>query len=369
VVYTHLEAAIGGAMGSALRLCPLRENRTGELQLSIAARLAWDRPHRMHGNKSGEERMNIYTDSELSDEIRRTRLYEGSVFTYSPGSSALELCQFAQELIEEAFSPLDPLRVHETLPAEKCAEILAGLKPMFIHHPRSKEIIKRMLAESGCDLEKTYFDVPRMRTAYPGDYLSTGIAYAFHPHRDTWYSAPACQINWWMPIYDLTPDNCMAFHPRYFSRAIKNGSRTYNYHRWNLESRYNAAQHVKVDTRVQPRPEEEIELEPQVRIVSKVGGMFLFSAAQLHSTVPNTAGVPRYSIDFRTVHLDDVLGKIGAANVDSECTGTTLGDYLRGTDLSHLPEEALALYSDGTESQYVPHSLMQPVAAGAQSAR
>jgi hypothetical protein len=97
--------------------------------------------------------------------------------------------------------------------------------------------------------------------------------------------------------------------------------------------------------------------------------MFLFSAAQLHSTVPNTAGVPRYSIDFRTVHLDDVLGKIGAANVDSECTGTTLGDYLRGTDLSHLPEEALALYSDGTESQYVPHSLMQPVAAGAQSAR
>jgi hypothetical protein len=313
--------------------------------------------------------MNIYTDSELSDDIRRTRLYQGAVFTYSPGPSALELCQFAQELIEEAFSPLDPLRVHETLPAEKCATILAELKPRFIHHPRSKEIIKRMLAESGCDLEKTYFDVPRMRTAYPGDYLSTGIAYAFHPHRDTWYSAPACQINWWMPIYDVTPDNCMALHPQYFSRAVKNGSRTYNYHRWNLESRYNAAQHVKVDTRVQPRPEEEIELEPQVRIISKVGGMFLFSAAQLHSTVPNTAGVPRYSIDFRTVHLDDVLGEIGAANVDSACTGTTLGDYLRGTDLAHLPEEALALYSDGTESQYVPHSPMQPVTAGTQFAR
>jgi len=313
--------------------------------------------------------MNLYTDSELSDDIRRTRLYQGAVFTYSPGPSALELCQFARELIEEAFSPLDPLRVHETLPAEKCAGILAELKPRFIHHPRSKEIIKRMLEESGCDLEKTYFDVPRMRTAYPDDYLSTGIAYAFHPHRDTWYSAPACQINWWMPIYDLTPDNCMAIHPQYFSRAIKNGSRTYNYHRWNLESRYNAAQHVKVDTRVQPRPEEEIELEPQVRIVSKVGGMFLFSAAQLHSTVPNTAGVPRYSIDFRTVHLDDVLGKIGAANVDSACTGTTLGDYLRSTDLAHLPEEALALYSDGTESQYVPNSPMQLVEAGNQSAR
>jgi hypothetical protein len=313
--------------------------------------------------------MNIYIDSAANDNARRAQLYQGSIFTYSPGSAALELCHFAQELIEEAFRPLDPLRVHETLPAEKCAAILAELKPRFIHHPKSKQIIKRLLAESGCDLEKTYFDVPRMRTAYPGDYLSTGIAYAFHPHRDTWYSAPQCQINWWMPIYDVTQDNCMALHPQYFSRAIKNGSETYNYHRWNLESRYNAAQHVKVDTRVQPRPEEPIELEPQVRIVSKVGGMFLFSAAQLHSTVPNTAGVPRYSIDFRTVHLDDVLGKSGAANVDSACTGTTLGDYLRGTDFSHLPEQALALYSDGTESQFVPQSSSTPVVAETQSTR
>ena len=60
-----------------------------------------------------------------------------------------------------------------------------------------------MLTELGCNLAKTYFDVPRMRTAFPGDYLKSGIAYAFHPHRDTWYSAPFCQINWWMPIYEV----------------------------------------------------------------------------------------------------------------------------------------------------------------------
>ena len=86
-----------------------------------------------------------------------------------------------------------------TLRSEKCAEILAELKPKFIHHPKSKEYIQGILAEVGCDPEKTYFDVPRMRTAFPGDYLKTGIAYAFHPHRDTWYSASMCQINWWMP--------------------------------------------------------------------------------------------------------------------------------------------------------------------------
>ena len=69
-------------------------------------------------------------------------------------------------------------------------------------------------------------------------------------------------------------------------------------------------------------------------------------------TVPNTSNVTRYSIDFRTVHLDDVLKRKGAPNVDSACTGTTMGDYLRGTDLSHLPEDAISLYLDGTEIQY-----------------
>ena len=64
----------------------------------------------------------------------------------------------------------------------------------------------------------------------------------------------------------------------------------------------------------------------------------------------------RYSIDFRTVHLDDVLARIGAANVDSACTGTTMGDYLRGTDCSHLPEEAISIYHDGTEIEYAASS-------------
>lgn len=297
--------------------------------------------------------MNIYVDSKMVDDVRRRELYDGSLFVHSPCPSALKLCRLAQELIEEAFGSLNPLTVHESLPAEKCAEILSLLKPKFIHHPKAKEHLQGMLAELGCDLEKTYFDVPRMRTAFPGDYLKSGIAYAFHPHRDTWYSAPFCQINWWMPIYEVNSENCMAIHPHYWNRPVKNGSSQYNYYKWNLESRRSAAQHVKTDTRVQPHAEEPLELEPQVRLVSDVGGVYLFSGAQMHSTVPNTSGVTRYSIDFRTVHMDDVWSRRGAPNADSACTGTTMRDYLRGTDLSHLPDEAVALYDDDTQEGFV----------------
>jgi len=296
--------------------------------------------------------MNIFVDSGMQDDARRREIYRGSLFVHAPSESALKLCRLAQEMVEEAFRPFDPVTIHENLPAEECAKVLAALKPKFIHHPLSKECIQGMLREAGCDLEKTFFDVPRLRTAFPGDYLKSGIAYAFHPHRDTWYSAPFCQINWWMPAYEMNCDNCMALHPHYFDRAIKNGSRSYNYHKWNLESRQSAAQHVKIDTRVQPHAEEPIQLDPQVRMVCDVGGAYQFSAAQLHSTVPNTSSVTRYSIDFRTVHLDDVMQQKGAANVDSACSGTTIGDYLRGADFSHLPAEAMALYFDGSELQY-----------------
>lgn len=297
--------------------------------------------------------MNIFIDSKVSDDDRRRQIYQGAICFQAPCTNAVKLCQLARELVEDALAPLDPRKVQDDVEAERTAEILAVLKPKFIHHPKAKEFIQGMLAELGCDLEKTYFDVPRLRTAFPGDYLKSGIAYAFHPHRDTWYSAPFCQINWWMPIYPINAENCMAIHPRYWNEPIRNGSTEYNYFKWNLESRSNAVKHVKTDTRVQPRPEEAVELEPQFRLICEPGAVYQFSAAQLHSTVPNTSDLTRYSIDFRTVHLDDVLTRTGAPNIDSACTGTSIGDFLKGTDFSRLPPEAVGLYHDGTEFQYL----------------
>jgi len=286
----------------------------------------------------------IYFDSTFDDQKRRQELYKGQFFAYSPSPSSLAMCEFAREMIQQAFGSLDPLTAQQHMPVEQYAAILAELKPKFIHHPESKRLIKGILEERGCDLEKTYFDVPRMRTATSDNYLVSGIAYAFHPHRDTWYSAPFCQLNWWFPIYDIVSENSMAFHPRYWGEPVKNGSRDYNYQEWNKEGRKVAAEQIKTDTRKQPKPEEPVELDSQIRLIAKPGGIIIFSAAHLHSTVPNTAGITRYSIDFRTVHLDDARNFVGAPNVDSECTGTTIQDYLRGSDHVHLPDEVIKLH-------------------------
>lgn len=286
----------------------------------------------------------IHIDSTLDDDARRDHLYDGDLFVYSPRPSTRALVEFAATMAQEAFGSLDPETAQYEMSVESYAALLADLKPRFIHHPESKRLIIEMLGDLGCDPEKTYFDVPRMRTSTAQGYLTTGIAYAFHPHRDTWYSAPLCQLNWWLPIFPISAENGLAFHPRYWYTPVQNGSRLYNYAEWNATSRKIAASQIGTDTRVQPKPEEEVELDPQVRPLCEPGGIILFSGAQLHSSVPNTSTKTRFSIDLRTVHIDDATSRFGAPNIDSECTGTTMGDYLRCTDLAHLPETLITEY-------------------------
>jgi hypothetical protein len=290
----------------------------------------------------------IFFDSPVADEERRDRLYKGDIFVFSPTPASRELIQLGAAMLERAFAPHDPRYIHRHLMPEDVAAILAKLKPQFIHDPRCKTLIPTIMAEHGVDLSKLYFDVPRLRSAYPTDFLASGIAYAFHPHRDTWYSAPPCQLNWWLPIYPLHQENAMGFYPRYFGEAIENNSEIYNYYEWNSKHRATAAEHVRRDTREQPKAQQQIE-DVTMRLLPPPGGVILFSGAQLHETVPNRADMARYSIDFRTVYLDDVTARRGAPNVDSRCTGTTMRDYMRASDLEHLPEESVRMYDDGTE--------------------
>ncbi len=127
----------------------------------------------------------VFFDPALNDEERRDRLYAGDIILFSATPASLSLVELARRLLEEAFAPHDPRTIHRHRTPEEVAAILARLKPCFIHHPDCKELIPALMRERGIDPEKLYFDVPRLRSAYPSEFLASGIAYAFHPHRDT----------------------------------------------------------------------------------------------------------------------------------------------------------------------------------------
>ncbi|HTS81030.1 MAG TPA: hypothetical protein VMH40_10565 [Myxococcaceae bacterium] len=303
----------------------------------------------------------IHLDPVMGDDERRRRLFDGDIFLYSPRQSSLALVEFTRALLREAFGPLDPETAQHEMEVSAFAELLGKVKPLFIHHPESKRLLRAMLVDMGCDPELTYFDVPRLRSSTSDQYLTTGIAYAWHPHRDTWYSAPSCQINWWMPVYELASENAMAFHPAYWARPVPNDSAKYDYYVWNAQHRgAHVVANLKSDDRPLPRATEHVEINPQIRLLPPVGGMIIFSGAQMHSSVPNTSGKTRYSVDFRIVHVGDVAEQRGAPHVDEHCTGTTMRDYLRCTDLERIPDALVARYETrtppaGAELIYRPH--------------
>ena len=96
----------------------------------------------------------------------------------------------------------------------------------------------------------------------------------------------------------------------------------------------------------------DVDLEPQVRVVTPVGSIIMFSGQQLHATVPNTTEVTRFSIDFRTVHRGDLEMGRGAPRIDSACTGTSLRDFLSCVDVSHLPADVIRRYDDDSALEY-----------------
>ena len=172
----------------------------------------------------------IYVDAQVDDAERRRLLHEGQLLVYSPTPNSLALVQHAREMIEEAFGEHFPPTAQEHYEVEEYAQILSDLKPAFIHHPKSKEYIQGSSATSVATPTRPTSTCRGTRSSTSDNYLTSGIAYAFHPHRDTWYSAPQCQLNWWLPIYPVESDNVMAFHPRHWTDPVKNSSRDYNYY-------------------------------------------------------------------------------------------------------------------------------------------
>lgn len=282
----------------------------------------------------------------ISDDERRARLYAGDLMFYTPRASTQAFIQHAWQLICEAFDPIDPEKAQFDMPVEKFVEIIAPLKTRFTHHPKSKELLSALLADFGCDVDATYFDVPKLRIVSTGGYLTSGVGYAYKLHRDIWYACPPSQINWWVPIRDISERCAMSMHPKFFDRPVKNNSGDFDAYRWNAEGRKSAAQYINSDPRPHPHLQEQVDLDREV-LVGKPGSVLMFSAQHLHGTIPNDSGRTRFSIDFRTVHRTEIEAHTGATLIDNASTGTTLRDFLCARDHQRFPDSIIETYEAG----------------------
>jgi hypothetical protein len=281
----------------------------------------------------------ILTNPHISPEELRQRLYSGDLVMLTRLRALAEFVDYMRDELAALFSPHDPEHAHEHIEPAEMAEILGAWKPRWIHAERSRELVRAVIAEAGFEPEYTHYDVPKPRTSFPSGHLTTGIAFAFPWHRDAWYSAPAQQINWWLPVFPVRETNAMRFDLANFARAVPNTSVDFDYYENNTR-RLTTAKSVGKENQARPGA---IGHTPVVDVVPipAPGEVLLFSGAQLHASIPNTSGVARYSVDFRTVDTRDLLAGHGAPLVDAYCIGTAIRDFVSVKDESRIDEETV----------------------------
>lgn len=281
----------------------------------------------------------ILTDPDIPAADLRQRLYSGDLVILTRLRALDEFVGYMRAELTELFAPHDPEHVHEYIEPAEMAKILGAWKPRWIHAERSRDLVRAIIAEAGFQPEFTHYDVPKPRTSFPAGHLTTGIAFAFPWHRDVWYSAPAQQINWWLPIFPVRDTNAMSFDLAHFARAVPNTSGDFDYYE-NNSRRLNTAKSVGKESQARPGAidhQASVELTP----LPAPGQVLLFSGAQLHASIPNSSGLARYSVDFRTVDTRDLLARCGAPLADAYCTGTAIRDFVSVKDESSFDEDTI----------------------------
>ena len=190
--------------------------------------------------------MTVFIDPDASARGLREMLYAGNLVVLTRLQAVSDLVEHTRQQLTELFRPHDPEHAHEHFEPAEMARMLGAWKPAFIHSDAAKKLTRAIITEAGLPDQQTHYDVPRPRTSFPVGHLTTGVAFAFPWHRDAWYSAPPQQLNWWMPVYPVRPDNSMAFDLNYFAKSVPNDSETFDYYEINSRRLTTAAQVTKV---------------------------------------------------------------------------------------------------------------------------
>jgi hypothetical protein len=281
--------------------------------------------------------MTVLVDPDLRDDALREAIYDGELIVLTRLQAVSDLVDYTREQLIDLFRPHDPQHAHEFIEPAEMAKLLGEWKPRWIHAQRSKQLVCDIITQAGLPAEFTHYDVPKPRTSFPVGHLTTGVAFAFPWHRDSWYSAPVQQLNWWLPIYPIREDNSMAFDMSGFGRAVPNTSDTFDYYRNNTQ-RLSTAKQVGREEQSRPGAIDHKAAQELV-VLPSPGSVLLFAGAQLHTSIPNTSGLARYSVDFRTVDARDLAVGKGAPVVDAYCTGTAIRDFRNIGDGSDFDED------------------------------
>jgi len=258
-------------------------------------------------------------------------LYRGEVFLLPPTAASLALVEYARavlatELQTPAVRSAD--LVH-TLP--DWFERMGRVRRALYTDPTVHDLVRNILAAKGFDPERCAFDPPRLRVVLDRGEQVPAAAAVYALHRDTWYAHPPSLLTWWLPLDDLAAHETFVFYPEQFAQPVANSSGDFDYAAWvadgwqrklgwQARSTGLTASYAQAQAAGDPGP--------SVGFACERGANLVFSGAHLHRTLAHQAGMTRFALDFRVVHLDDLAAGLGAPDVDNRSRGSSVPDYV-----------------------------------------
>jgi len=264
------------------------------------------------------------------NQVARQNLYSGTIYLLKPTQASLALIgAVTEEVIKELGE--DYRLAHETYDQAEYFERVGRLRKKIYTSEHYHQLVNAVIDSTGFRLAEQAYDPARMRVVAHEGHLNPAAAPIYHGHRDTWYSNPQSMITWWIPLHDVAAEETFDFYPEDFARSVKNDSEIFDFDEWTSEGQAKRIgwQNRKTGQTASYPSLLEDPQGAQWPVVAEAGEMLIFSGQHLHQTRENVTGKTRFSLDFRTVNLEDEANKIEAHNVDNRSTGSSLVQFVR----------------------------------------
>ena len=301
----------------------------------------------------------------------REQIYAGALLIVPQVDELAAFRSHVSALLDDAYGPHAPPDAQAALGDQAFTARSELVRAAFRRDERARALLRPVLARFGLDPQTTYWDRLHLRVLPAGAEPQRSADVALSAHRDSWSSNVYAQVNWWLPLYDITAERAVAFYPRHWQAPIANTSGAWDLEQLRREraagrgqpagtkaapgagARPGAASAGGDATPLIPAPTQPPDPADALTVVVQPGDLLLFSAAHLHATVPNTSGRPRFSVEIRTVALADVRDGRGAPNVDGDAPRVPWRWFRRVADGAPLsPEIAGATPSPGISADW-----------------
>lgn len=276
----------------------------------------------------------------LDDEARGDLLFRGDILVFRDLAPMRALALRADTIVRAAFGAGEPERAQERLDRDAFVAAARAARSAFRTDGEVAALARAVLEAAGAAVARTYWDRLILRVMPSGATHSARRIERLGPHRDSWGSNLMAQVNWWAPVYPVTPERSIALFPAYFDRPLANSSAEWDVEALRARQKAAAAGEAVPPYPLLPEPREPVDAADALRLALSPGDLLCFSSAHLHASVPNETGRVRFSTEMRTVSLDDLAAGRGAPNVDGRAPHVVYDWFTAVTDGSPLAQVA-----------------------------